>query len=370
MLAAAALLVLVSMLVRLAALPAANIDTVGYITWYGTLLERGIPRTLATHFTTYSPPYTYLLALATLTRGFLPALSAIKLLPTLFSAASALLVYRLVRVRYARGSLPHLAAALYFAAPTVILNTSFWGQADAIYTFFLLLCLYFLVRERNLAALTSLGVALAFKAQAAFLLPLILILVLRRQIGWPSLSALPAPYLLAIAPTVLLGRPLLDALLVYVKQAGVYSDLSLNAGNPYLFIPTAWESFVVPAGLVLAALALTYWSRRTARSPFPLDARGLVFCALLSVLLAPYLLPKMHERYFFAADVFAILFAFFWPRLWFAPILMQVGSTLSYLPFLFGWDPAIVGLSFLSNTGLIAILLQAQEALAARAPAT
>jgi Gpi18-like mannosyltransferase len=188
--------------------------------------------------------------------------------------------------------------------------------------------------------------------------------VIRRQIGWPSLGALPAPYLLAIVPTLLLGRPLPDALLVYVAQAGVYDDLSLNAGNPYLFIPTAWQTLIVPAGLVFAAFALAYWSRRTARSSFPLDARGLVFCALLPVLLAPYLLPKMHERYFYAADVFAFAFAFHWPRLWFAPVLMQVSSTLAYMPFLFHWNPAIVGLSFISNTALILILLREQRSIA------
>jgi len=32
--------------------------------------------------------------------------------------------------------------------------------------------------------------------------------------------------------------------------------------------------------------------------------------ALLSVLFPPFLLPGMHERYFFAADVLSVLYAF------------------------------------------------------------
>jgi Gpi18-like mannosyltransferase len=42
----------------------------------------------------------------------------------------------------------------------------------------------------------------------------------------------------------------------------------------------------------------------------------MVKLALLSVAFPPFFLPGMHERYFFAADVFGVLYACFVPRGW------------------------------------------------------
>jgi hypothetical protein len=63
------------------------------------------------------------------------------------------------------------------------------------------------------------------------------------------------------------------------------------------------------------------------------NARTIVLVAALSGALMPYLLPKMHERYFFVADVMTFTLAFVIPRLWATAALFQVGSLLSYLPY-------------------------------------
>ena len=55
---------------------------------------------------------------------------------------------------------------------------------------------------------------------------------------------------------------------------------------------------------------------------------------VVSVLLAPYLLPKMHDRYFFPADVFALLLLFSPGILKLVPVLMQIGSLIVYQLFL------------------------------------
>jgi hypothetical protein len=53
------------------------------------------------------------------------------------------------------------------------------------------------------------------------------------------------------------------------------------------------------------------------------------------VVLVPYLLPAMHERYFYLADTLTVLSAFYLPRrLWYLPIIEQFASLFSYLPFL------------------------------------
>jgi Gpi18-like mannosyltransferase len=73
-------------------------------------------------------------------------------------------------------------------------------------------------------------------------------------------------------------------------------------------------------------------------------------------LLSPFLLPRMHERYFYSADVLSILYAFYFPRRWFVPLLVIGSSFLSYLPFLFGGTPvAMPVLSFVMGCGLLTV---------------
>ena len=44
----------------------------------------------------------------------------------------------------------------------------------------------------------------------------------------------------------------------------------------------------------------------------------------------------MHDRYFFAADVISIIFAFYSPRHFYIPVVIGMSSFLSYFPYLFG----------------------------------
>jgi hypothetical protein len=71
----------------------------------------------------------------------------------------------------------------------------------------------------------------------------------------------------------------------------------------------------------------------------------------------PYLLPKMHERYFFVADITTLTLAFVIPRLWVTVPLFQVGSLLSYLPY-FGLSvraPVYAILPVTFGVGLLAL---------------
>ncbi|HEY0602338.1 MAG TPA: hypothetical protein VGD58_05460, partial [Herpetosiphonaceae bacterium] len=51
------------------------------------------------------------------------------------------------------------------------------------------------------------------------------------------------------------------------------------------------------------------------------------------MLAIPFFLPNMHERYFYLADI-TIIYAFYFPRLFLIPIVMQLVSVLSDAPYL------------------------------------
>jgi Gpi18-like mannosyltransferase len=89
----------------------------------------------------------------------------------------------------------------------------------------------------------------------------------------------------------------------------------------------------MPIGMLIALIASASWAYFHRNSADRME--GVVFAALVSVALTPFLLPKMHDRYFYPADVFSILVAFLTPQLWFIAIAYQVISGLVYSIFLF-----------------------------------
>ena len=111
----------------------------------------------------------------------------------------------------------------------------------------------------------------------------------------------------------------------------------MNAPNFYQWFPAdeASRSLLTPAALMLAVAAVFLLIMVTYKIRVPITGGSLIELALVSVLLLPYFLPRMHERYFFVADVLSIVFAFYYPRFFFVPIGIGLISFFSYLPFLF-----------------------------------
>jgi len=268
---------------------------------------------------------------------------------------AAFFVYTLMRLRYPTGTAPWLAGLAALFAPTVVLNGSFWGQTDIIYTTRLLACIYFLAIKRDVLALIAFGLAISIKLQAAFLPPFLAVMVLMKQVSWMNLLLVPLVYLILILPAWMAGRPLIELLEVYFEQSATYQALTMNAANMYQWLPNDLYDLLYPAGMVLAAsVALLYvWvatKRQDLRNP-----ATLVSLALISVIIMPYFTPKMHDRYFFASDVLSIIFAFYYPRCFYLPILICGVSFFSYTTFLFGYE--VVPLRYLAIVQLVTLVI-------------
>src|SRR5690349_8544058 len=293
-----------ALIVRFLLLPYTNYDTDGYSRWYDFIVQNGIRSALPQNFAIYTPPYLYLLSLATLSRGFIPQIIAIKLIPIFFDLVNALLIYKILRLKYRAGNLPVLASAVFLLAPTVIMNSALWGQVDSFYTCFLLASLFFLLEDRPLPAMTAFGLALSIKAQAVFLGPFLLLLALKKRIPWFAFGLVPLTYLAAMLPALLAGRPVWDVLTVYLNQAAELEILSHNAPNWYVFFPQSTYSVVMPVGMLITILTSVIWALIHRKSWNTYEAT--LFAALVSLALTPFLLPKMHDRYFYPADVVSI----------------------------------------------------------------
>ncbi len=292
--------------------------------WFAQLKQNGGLPAIGLPLGDYMPPYFYLLALLT----YLPGrdLYLIKLLSFAGDIVLAVFAKKIVELKYEQ-FWGEIAYAVVLFLPSVILNSAAWGQCDSLYTAALLACVYYLLRGRGDAAVAAWSVAFVFKLQAVFLAPFLLLMLLYRKIRWRSLLIVPAVYLLAILPAAAMGRNLRDLATVYFRQARQYSDISMYLPNLSVWYPKDTPQsagMVIAAAAVAAALAgaLYFWRRK-----FDLTDEMLVSLALLSVLFVPYVLPYMHERYFYPADILSVVFAFYFPEKFYVPVITVLSST-------------------------------------------
>jgi Gpi18-like mannosyltransferase len=329
-----AVVVLAAIAVRLVFFSYQSGDYSAYFAqWYAYLKGHGGFAALKTNFANYNEPYLYLLA--TLTYLPVPELTGIKAMSVVFDFVLAFFAYRIVNLRYTGRWLPILAGAIVLFLPTVVLNSSMWGQADAMYAAFGIGGVYFLLRRRPWLACLFFGLGFSFKLQIVFLFPLLLLLALRKWIPWRALLAIPVVYVLLDVPALLLGASPGAVFSLYATQAGTYDQLTLNAPNVYQFLGTSTSTALRYGGIAVTGIALLALIVPVAVKRIPLTPLRIVLAATVSALLVPYLLPAMHERYFYLADVLTVIAAFYLPRrLWALPILEQFASLFAYLPFL------------------------------------
>lgn len=356
----AAGIVLLVLAVRLVLFPFQSMDYRAFVAqWYAFIDANGGFAALRFEFANYNMPYLYLLAI--LTYLPVPVLAGVKVISVLGDLLLAFYAYKLVVLRYPNSGVPFLAAAVVSLLPTVVVNSAMWAQCDSIYAAFALGGVYYVVRSQPWLACVFFGIALAFKVQAVFLLPVLLVLVLLRKMPWAALLVVPGTVLLLDGPALLAGADPGYLLSIYTQQVEEYTQLTLNAPNIYQFLSAGnsadlirYAGVLFTGALVLVLVLLTVISRVS------LTVSRVVLLSTVLVILVPFFLPAMHERYFYLADALSVVAAFYLPRrLWYLPILVQFASFLSYAPFLFG--TRAVDLRFLALAMLVALVVVVRE---------
>jgi len=217
----------------------------------------------------------------------------------------------------------------------VLLNSSMWGQCDSIYSAFAIGSVYFGLKGRSKLAYAFIALAFAFKMQAVFLMPLFPILILKGKISFKDCYVFFVVLLATHLPAILAGMPLSDVFTAYIDQANYFSSLNMNSINVWRLVgPVDYESFRLVglhvAGLaVLGLLYFTYVNRKQL-----INSVDYIRLAYLFAVILPFLLPKMHDRYFFMADVLSLLVFMFDKRRWFVPVVTVLCSYITYAYFL------------------------------------
>lgn len=325
--------------------------------WFAFIQSHNGFSALEFAFSNYSPAYPTLLVLFSYLK-FIPPLVSIKLISVIFDLLTAWLAGKIVYKITNSSSKSLVASILVLFSPVVILNSSFWGQCDGIYTFWILLSFYYLISEKSLPAVLSFGMALAFKFQAMFFAPLLLIYYLKTKKNLLNLLLTPIPYILTAIPTLLAGRSFTEVMLIYVDQSSFFRSLTMNAPNFYVFLPNYRYDLLVPAGIIATSIAfivlfaLIYFSKKPVSPAFWLRY------AAFFLFLIPMVLPKMHDRYFYPAALFLLILAVVDWKSWYLGFGLQITSVLTYTYFLTedhqGWLPIeIVAFLQITLLGLV-----------------
>ena len=312
-----ALVLAVSALIRVLLFPMQGypIDTNDFISWFTTATQHGIrPFYSLAGFADYPPFNVYIFwtfgSLAN--AAHLSIESMIKVVPNIFDLATAALIYFFVK-KQATFKVAILSTILYAFNPAVIYNAAVWGQFDAVYTFFLVLSLMLALKSKPIPSAMVFALGLLTKPQGIALLPLIALLIYKKN-GLKNLlfsvAAFAATILVVVLPFEGIGNPVTFLIKIYSSGYTYYDVTSVNAFNlwglfgfwikdGYLFY-IGWILFGAIAGLTLFAV-----HRR-----FKVSGDLLAIFAAFILFFAFFMLPtRIHERYMFPAiSMLALMF--------------------------------------------------------------
>ncbi len=334
--------------------------------WFDTLKNSGGILGLNMYTGDYNAPYVIIMSLLT----YLPikSLYSIKLVSLIFDYLIAILgvkfVYNLCEDKENKKVSSTVAFLILIFLPTIVLNGSMWAQCDVIYTFFIVLSLYFLQKEKYSLSFISLGVSFAFKLQAIFILPLFIILYLKKKnFSILNFLWLPLVNIVLSLPSIIVNKSITGVFSVYFNQLSTYKQLTLNFPNFYnlidfnikYFVKEVSNIFGISICLIIFALLLYF----TLKSKKKLDFKNIMLLSIISVITCVYFLPHMHERYMFIADVICIIYALVYKKGIIKSIIVELFSLNAY--FMYFSDNTFIPTYILSIILLIVLISYIKE---------
>jgi len=328
------------------------------IMWYTEIKGFGGFSALKYNIGNYTTPYMLILTILT----YIPKspLIMIKLVSVFFDYICAITGSLIVSKLFINSKFQKRCSALTYTIiiflPTIILNSSYWGQCDSIYTSFVLLTILMLIKEQYPLAFVLFGIAISFKLQAIFILPLIIILYLaNKKFSILNFILIPITFIFTTIPSLVMGNSLKNIFEIYISQTNQYEYLSLNYPNIYTFIMGKYIYFQ-PFGIYLTIAILGILTIIIIYNKWEIKDVNILSIALLTSYICLYFLPSMHERYGYILDILSVVYVLIkWNQIYIS-ISVNFISIVSYMVVLHGGDVFNWQIIALVN-GIILIIL-------------
>ena len=297
----------VAMLARVSFIERSSGDYDIYLAdWIAKLASGSFAEGMRANIGEYNVLYQYILFI--ITRLPVPALYAVKAASFIGDAFLAGAAARLAR-RDGRKNMTAFAVVLLL--PTIVLNGGMFAQCDSLYAACALWGLALSLEKKPVRAAACFALSLAFKLQAAFILPMVVVLWANRRFKLRDAFVFAGTLFAVMLPALLGGKGLMDIIGIYTAQTSLYTGLNYNAANFFGLMNTtgldvyAYGNFAMALAFGVCAL-LVYCGMRMGEETT--DAQY-VALALLMVSLIVFFLPRMHERYFYMALPLAAAYA-------------------------------------------------------------
>lgn len=306
--------------------------------WFNEIKEGGGFKGIAHYTGNYN--YAYVTILAFLTYLPISSLYTIKFVSVIFDVLCAVAIGLLVKEVTGKKQYFSLAFGITFLWPTVMFNSAYWAQCDAIYTTFIVLSILFLLKEKYPISFILIGIGVAFKLQAVFILPLfVLVYFVNRKFSILNFLYAPLGTLIFSLPGMILSKGGLSGFInTYVGQMNDSDMLTKNFPNIYYWISANHYELFNRVGILFTVVVLFSVYYIVYGKAKELSNSQILSMALWTILCLVYFLPNMHERYGYAAEVLCIAWAFKNKRWAWYPILMETIILFCYFSVIFGYN--------------------------------
>lgn len=339
--------------------------------WFYDLKDNGGLYALKFDIGDYNPPYVTILALLTYL-PFSPVIS-VKMVSIIFDYVCAFAVMKIVNIIFEKNKNRELFGLLAYGVvlflPTIILNSACWGQADSIYTAFILISMIYLLEKKYLKAFIFLGVSFAFKLQFIFVLPVyILVYISDRKFPIYYFLIIPIVNLIMCMPAIIFGKSILSCMNVYINQTAEWGKyLSMNfPGIWSLLFPISKYNYVLEpngniskVGILVTIFIYAVIAFMVMHKKIKFDKQKIIEFALWSVMIATFFLPRMHDRYLFVGDILSILYFAYNKDKIYVPIGISLISVYCYSVYLF--NNTAISIQYISLLYLVLVILFSRD---------
>lgn len=220
--------------------------------------------------------------------------------------------------------------------PFVIVDSALWKQCDSIYSAFILLGIFFFLKERPNLTFIMIGLAFSFKFQTVFIVPFFVIAYyLKKNFSMLHVLWVPAMYLITGLPAIICGRSLTNTYGIYYRQ------MNSTNGETVVSFPSIWfvgfsekmfRHIGVFVTLMVFAATLVFVKKYIKDvNGKAVDGAYWLMLAGWCVMTEAIFLPGMRERYDYLAVVLVSFVAVAYRKRIIVPaVIMNLCSNYSY----------------------------------------
>ncbi len=272
----------------------------------------------------------------------------LSILPCICEFVSAFFIYKIFNLLSGKKELSAFVGVATLFLPFVIFNGSLWKQVDAVYTCFLVITLYEVLKENYTKAFIFYSIAFTFKLQAIIFLPALLILYInggfrKKKFSMLEFFWIPVIFLVAGLPEVLAKHGLKATYFAYFAQTGELQSEGYGMvsyfPNLYNFGFDNYDQLLSKGAVLLLFTVLMFIAFFCYRHRENFDEKKVIGLVIWTAYTCVMLLPGMHERYDYAMLLVLTPYAIVCNKKIIVPMIMaNLCSLATYATVLFHVD--------------------------------